>query len=133
MSNLLIKRVPVIPGIHILGASPSVEPTMLMAVDVIHNSATIRWTVSSLSYDPEIYVVQYGLAMDNLTMTSAMVMGDVTPLNYLDDFQGSVTLTGLNRLTTYFYRVMSTNSGGSTTFSAVSTFNTGMIIILSQK
>ena len=85
--------------------------------------ATIRWTVPSLSYDLEMYVVQYGLAMDSLTMTSAMVMGDVTPVNYMDDFQGSVTLTGLNRLTTYFYQVMSTNSHGST-LSAVGTFNT---------
>jgi hypothetical protein len=94
-----------------------------MAVDITHNSATIRWTVPSLSYDPEIYVVQYGLAMDSLTMTSSMVTGDVTPLNYMDAFQGSVTLTDLNRLTTYFYRVVATN-GGDSTLSAVGTFNT---------
>ena len=61
--------------------------------------------------------------MDSLTMTSTMVMGDVTPVNYLDSFQGSVALNGLNRLTTYFYRVMSTNSHGSPTFSAVGMFN----------
>ena len=95
----------------------------LMVVDIIHNSATIRWTVTSLSYDPEMYVVRYGLAMDSLTMTSSTVMGDVTPVNYMDQFQGSVTLTGLNVLATYFYRVMSTNGGGST-FSTVGTFNT---------
>jgi hypothetical protein len=94
-----------------------------MADEITHNSATIRWIVLSLSYDPEIYVVQYGLAMDSLTMTSSMVMGDVTPLNYMDDFQGSVTLTSLDRLTTYFYRVMATN-GGDSTLSAVGTFNT---------
>jgi hypothetical protein len=99
-----------------------------MADDITHNSATIRWTVSSLSYDPEIYVVQYGLAMDSLTMTSSMVTGDVTPLNYMDDFQGSVTLIGLNRLTTYFYRVMATNNGGGgTTLSTVGTFNTSAL------
>ena len=93
-----------------------------MAVDITQNSVIIRWTVLSLSYDPEIYIVQYGLAMDSLTMTSSMVMGDVTPLNYMDEFQGSVTLTGLSRLTPYYYRVMATNGGG-TTFSAVDTFN----------
>ena len=94
-----------------------------MVVEITQDSATIRWTVPSLSYDLETYVVQYGLAMDSLTMTSSMVMGDVTPLNYMDDFQGSVTLTGLERLTPYYYRVMATNGGG-TTPSAVDTFNT---------
>jgi hypothetical protein len=58
-------------------------------------------------------------------MISSMVTGDVTPLNYMDDFQGSVTLVGLDRLTTYFYRVMATNDGGNfTIFTAVGTFNT---------
>ena len=99
----------------------------LMAADITHNSATIRWTVSSLAYDPEIYVVQYGLDMDSLTNNSAMVMGDVTPVNYMEQFQGSVTLTDLSRLTTYYYRVMSTNSHGSPTFSAVDTFNTSAL------
>ena len=101
-----------------------------MADNIMYNSAMIRWTVPSLSYDPEIYVVEYGLAMGTLTMTSSMVMGDVTPLNYMDDFQGSVTLTCLNQLTTYYYRVMATNSGGDfTAFSAVGTFNTSALNI----
>ena len=83
--------------------------------------------VSSLSYGPEIYVVQYGLAMDSLNMTSSMVMGNVTPLTYMDRYQGSLTLTGLSGQTTYFYRVMSTNSDSSTT-SVVGTFNTSTIL-----
>ena len=97
-----------------------------MADDITHNSATIRWTVASLSYDPEIYVVQYGLAMDGPTMNSSMVIGDVTPLNYMDQFQGSVTLTGLRNLTTYFYRVVSTNTRGSNN-SIVGSFNTSAL------
>ena len=102
----------------------------LMADNITYNSATIRWTVPALSYDPEIYIVEYGLAMDSLTMTSSMVMSDVTPLNYMDGFQGSVTLTRLNRLTLYYYRVMATNNGGDfTTFSAVGSFNTSALDI----
>ena len=112
--------------LQLSGPSPPIEPINLMAVDITQNSATIHWTVPSLSYNPEIYVVQYGLAMDSLTMTSSMVMGDVTPLNYMDDFQGSVTLTGLSRLTPYYYRVMATNGDG-TTPSSVDTFNTSAL------
>ena len=108
------------------GASLPVQPTELTAIGITHNSATIRWTVPSLSYDPEIYVVQYGLAADNLSMTSAVVMGTLTPMNYMDGQQGTVELTGLNRLTTYYYRVMATNSEGPT-LSVVETFNTSAL------
>ena len=102
-----------------------------MADGITHNSAIIHWTVASLSYDPEMYVVRYGLAMGSLTMTSSMVMGDVTPVNYMDQFQGSVTLTGLRNLTTYYYQVVSTNSGDSN-FSTVDSFNTSALGNLDQ-
>ena len=105
------------------GASSPVVPMELMVTRVTHNSATISWTVSSLSYDPEMYVVQYGLAEDSLTLNSTIVMGDVTPLNYMDSFTGSVQLPGLNRLTTYYYGVMAINSAGIA-FSDVKMFNT---------
>ena len=111
---------------YLSGASLPVQPMELTAIGITHNSATIRWTVLSLSYDPEIYVVQYGLTADNLNMTSAMVMGTLTPMNYMDGQQGTVDLTGLNKLTTYYYRVMATNSEGPTT-SDVGTFNTSVL------
>ena len=59
-------------------------------------------------------------------MTSAMVMGTLIPMNYMDGQQGTVELTGLNRFTTYYYRVMATNSEGPTT-SDVGTFNTSAL------
>ena len=97
-----------------------------MAIDISHDSATISWTVPSLSYDPEMYTVEYGLTMDNLNLSSAVVTGTVTPLNYADSYQGSVKVEGLEMLTTYFYRVVSMNSAGPT-LSAVASFNTSAL------
>lgn len=109
-----------------LGPSQPFQPGDLTDTDPTHNSVTIRWIVSSLSYDPEIYVVRYGLAEDRLTLNSTIVMGDITPLNYMNSFTGSVQLTNLSSLTTYYYRVVAINSAG-TTLSDVGMFNTSGI------
>ena len=94
-----------------------------MARDVTHNSATIQWTVTSLAYGPEMYVVEYGTDMNSLGQTSAMVSsgGDIMLMN----FDLDVSLTNLEMTTQYFYRVVAANDGSSvTTSEVVGTFNT---------
>ena len=97
-----------------------------MANDVTHNSATIQWTVTSLAYGPEMYIVHYGTDMNNLDQTSATVSsgGDITMVN----FDLSIQLTGFQLMTQYFYRVVATNAantgGGMTPSVMVGTFNT---------
>ena len=59
-------------------------------------------------------------------MTSVIVMGTLTPMNYMDGQQGTVDLAGLDGFTTYHYRVMATNSEGPT-LSVVKTFNTSAL------
>ena len=90
---------------------------------ITHNSATISWTVRSLSYGPEMYVVQYGTDMNTLDQTSSIQTSgsDIT----LTNFTLSISLTGLQMTTTYYYRVIAMNDGGSMTQSeTLGTFNT---------
>ena len=79
-----------------------------------HDTATIQWRVTSLSYDPETYVVEYGTDMDNLNLNTAGTMvtsgGDIT----LENFIRSVQLNDLVFNTDYYYRMVATNSAGST-------------------
>ena len=105
-----------------LAVAPNL-PVGLSASDISHNSATISWTVTSLSYGPETYVVQYGTDMNTLDQTSSMETSgsDIT----LTNFTLSISLTGLQMMTTYYYRVIAMNDGGGMTRSVtVGTFNT---------
>ena len=104
------------------GAASPNPPLGLLVTSITHNIATIQWTVTSLSYGPETYVVQYGRDMNNLDKTSSMETsgGDITRTN----FNLSVGLTGLQLLTTYYYRVIAMNDASGVTQSDIGTFNT---------
>ena len=68
-------------------------------------------------------MVQYGTDMNTLDQTSSMVTSesDIT----LTNFSLSISLTGLEMMTTYYYRVIAMNGGGGMTQSVtVGTFNT---------
>ena len=111
-------------SISVGAASPN-PPVGLLVNGITHNSATIQWTVTSLSYGPETYVVQYGTDMNNLKQTSSMETSgdDITRTN----FDLSVGLTGLRLLTTYYYRVLAMNDGSGVTQSGTETFNTTLL------
>ena len=91
--------------------SPS-PVTELGVVNLRHDTATIQWRVTSLTYDPETYIVEYGTDMNNLALTSAMVTSgnDISVMN----LQRSVQLDSLTFNTVYYYRVVATNNAGST-------------------
>ena len=95
----------------------------LSASGIQQNSATISWNVTSLSYGPETYVVQYGTDMNTLDQTSSMATSgsDIT----LTNFTLSISLTGLQIMTSYYYRVIAMNDGGGMNQSVtVGVFNT---------
>ena len=70
-----------------------------------------------------MYVVQYGTDMNTLDQTSSMKTSgsDIT----LTNFSLSISLTGLEMMTTYYYHVIAMNGGGGMTQSvSVGIFNT---------
>ena len=106
-----------------IGAVSPNPPVGLSASGIRHNSAIISWTVTSLSYGPETYVVQYGTDMNTLDQTSSMETSgsDITFTN----FTLSISLTGLQMMTTYYFRVIAMNGGSGMTQSVtVETFDT---------
>ena len=84
----------------------------MTAVNIVHNEATIQWTVSSIAYTPEQYIVLYGLTESSLTQESDMV-NSTMDFNSINDTY-SVKITGLDYNTVYYYQVRSTNTEGST-------------------
>ena len=83
-----------------------------MVITLGDDSTTIQFTVSSLTYDPETYIVQYGTSIGNLNRTSSMETSG-TDLDRTN-FTLAIILMNLVPSTEYFYRVVATNSGGST-------------------
>ena len=69
--------------------------------------------MTSIAYDPETYIVQYGTASNSLTSTSSEVSSgnDIARTN----FMFSVELIGLTLDTLYYYQVVATNTAGPTT------------------
>ena len=80
--------------------------------DVTADRSIIRWRVISIAYTPETYIVMYGTDESNLNQTSEEEMGE-TDINAVDTLF-AVTLSNLQAVTTYYYRVVATNSYDST-------------------
>ena len=83
-----------------------------MVITLGDDSTTIQFTVSSLTYDPETYIVQYGTSMGNLNQMSSMETSG-TDLDRTS-FTLTIALMNLVPSTEYFYRVVATNSDSST-------------------
>ena len=116
-------------NIHSGKRDPEV-PRQLIADAVGPDSATIYWTVTSIAFTPETYVVHYGTSMDRLdSMSDVNTSTNFTAQNY----KFSIQLNGLTPNTMYFYVVHSTNSNG-TVFSQIANFTTesrGMLLYTS--
>jgi len=102
-----------------------VTPDNVAAIDVLDNRATIQWTVPSIAYTPETYVVEYGTSQDSLGLTSGSQHSgpDITAT----DVTYSVQLSNLEPATTYHYRVVATNTADTENDSHTYTFTTAVI------
>ena len=109
---------------HVLfpaGPMSPLQPDTVRSSDVQDSRATVQWTVTSISYTPETYVVMYGTAEGNLDTTSVEeTEDDITAM----DVAFSVHLSGLQPATVYYYIVRATNSHGDTDSDVVKTFET---------
>ena len=104
------------------GPTDPVAPFPFNAIDVFGSQVTIQWTVPSIAYTPETYVVQYGLFENSISSNSSLVQS-ITDIAITDKTY-HVVLMGLEPVTEYFYRVVSTNTVGRSTTTAVARFNT---------
>lgn len=103
-------------------------PTLPGGVDAIRSGdlredkATIRWTVLFLTYTPETYVVVYGTDRTNLNRSSPPVSSGASIT--ARDINLLVTLTGLEAVTTYHYRLVANNTVGSNYSDVIMNFTT---------
>ena len=93
-----------------------------IATDFAQDSVVIQWTVPYIAYTPETYEVIYGAERDNLDRESTESRTSGPDINAVDKTY-SLPLTGLQAMTTYYYRIVARNSF-DTTDNAVGTFNT---------
>ena len=100
-------------------------PVNVTAISVGTNRATIQWTVPSIAYTPETYVVEYRARQyrPHLTSDSQHSGPDIT----VTDVTYSVQLSNLEPATTYHYHVVATNTADRSTASRVLSFVTGDI------
>ena len=85
-----------------------VTPESLTVSAVSSTSATIGWTVPSIAYTPETYVVEYGTNQDRLDMSSDPQYSG--PNINIGSRTYSVQLNGLSAGTLYQYQVVASNS-----------------------
>ena len=101
-------------------------PVLVRTGSISDSSALIQWTVSSIAYTPETYVVEYGTSQDSLDMTSDPTHSgeDITIANVTY----SVTLSDLRENTTYYVHIVATNTAGRSTTSSVERFTTSLAV-----
>ena len=94
----------------------------ISANDIQDISATIQWTVPSIAYTPETYVVKYGTSQDSLDLTSDSQHSG--PDINIGSRTYSVRLSNLEPATTYYYKVVATNTADRSSESSVHSFVT---------
>ena len=101
-----------------------------MVTDITSRSAMVVWTIPRVAFTIEKYRVYYGNSADALSMkTEALFGADFDAINVMY----TITLSGLEPVSTYYIRVVSANSesNSSTAIRSFTTAEDGMIIFVS--
>ena len=104
---------------HLVGPKVPATPEAVSVNDTQIFSAIIQWTVPSIAYTPETYVVKYGTSQDNLNLTSDSQHSGPDITIGCRTYQ--IPLHPLKVGTDYYFVVAANNSHGTTSSS------TGMI------
>lgn len=107
--------------LNITGPTIPKPPMGLTALNVKHNSTTIVWVVTDITYSRESYVVRYGTDVNNLTYSSNPVESGTDFM--ATDQQFDTRIEDLKPITKYYFIVDAINSEG-TTSSLSGTFTT---------
>lgn len=84
------------------------QPQAVQHTNTTHSTATIEWRVPVLTYTPESYYVEYGTSISSLIERSSVIQSG-SNLSIVNKIY-SVVISGLSSNTTYFYRVVSSNT-----------------------
>lgn len=102
------------------------QPPNVELIYLTHISAVIQWTVPTIVFSSEQYTLQYGIDMNQLNMQSQSYFSG-TDISVKDQVY-SVRLEDLSPATTYYYRVETVNTHG-TTYTDVLSFSTRMFVL----
>ena len=94
--------------LYLLPIGPPVVPTNIIVTNITGTSAVITWTIPYVAFTFEQYRVQYGLDFDSLLMSSEVLYSG-PGFNAVNETY-SITLTNLNPLSQYYFKVEASNS-----------------------
>ena len=112
-----IALIRIISSLFSLGVSAPNMPQNVGASQISQDSATIQWTVPSIAYTPETYVVEYGAGINVFGGSSR---NDVEAVNKTYN----VTLKNLTPGTNYTYAIIAQNYFSQSTSKTISSFTT---------
>ena len=95
----------------LIGPMSPEPPVDLLTDSVTTHSATVSWTVPTIAFTTETYVVHYGTNKETLNTTSDPIAGLSNLTARYHRFL--ITLSALTPNTIYFYHINATNSIGS--------------------
>ena len=91
-----------------IGPRSPLHPQAVLFTNTTYSTATIEWRIPAIAYTSETYYVEYGTSITSLDGHSSIIESG-SSLSVVNKIY-SVVLSGLSFNTTYFYRVVATNT-----------------------
>ena len=89
-----------------------------MTTSIGTDTVTVEWTISTITFPPETYVVRYGTSTHSLELRSDPIESENNTSSYNVTY--SIQLSSLQSNTLYYYQVISMNQAVNIENSTVS-------------